>query len=388
MLKIQFKDGRKPAMWLIDSTLKIGSDPSCELVVDEPMVDGVHVELNINQNEILLRNVSGKRSVFVNDIPIIKEQVLHTWDVIRLGTCELEVVDPLKQRKSTPLQDAGKTVVRPSVSPWGVKAISTPLDGQYFSLTNGLVIGRDERSDIKLPFSYVSRKHLKVAIRKEKLFVEDLNSSNGTYVNGEQVKSCELRNGDELRLDEFIFHVVGPDTGNNAKPRAIVRSTKTNMRHEKSKPGNSATSAKKLVASHRVFLHGLSDDVEGKVFEITNAENHISRTLGHHLSTSEKSVSARHVYLREIDLGWEIKNDGAADGLLVNDKMQSRVILQDGDELIVGGSLLKFQCIGEQPLNYARPVKESGNKTLLIISVFIIAVALAATAYLTGIFNI
>lgn len=385
MLKIQFKDRRKPAMWLIDSTLKIGSDPSCEIIVDEEMVDPVHVELIIQQDEILLRNVSAQRSVFVNDIPIVNEQLLSAWDVLRLGESELEIIDPLQERNPAPEKKPEQaTVIRPVVSPWMLKALSAPLGGQYFSLKDSMVVGRDDASDIKLPYGYISRKHLKLVLSKDLLLVQDLKSSNGTYVNGERIVSSELRNGDELRLDEFAFEVIGPEVKNNSKPRKMVKT-----KPAKSKPADktqvgTTTQDKEQPASHKVFLHGLSEGVEGKVYEIVHTENHISRMLGHHLSTSEKSVSARHVYLTETELGWEIKNDGAADGLLVNGKMQSKVILQDGDDVIVGGSLLKFQCVGELPLTYAKPRKKPKKSGKFVVAM-IILLAIGAGIYFSGV---
>ena len=100
-----------------------------------------------------------------------------------------------------------------------LKAESSPLDGQYFSLANDFIIGRDEKSDITLPFSYVSRSHLKITLPEEKCFVEDLGSSNGTYINGDKVKSCEVRNGDELKIDQFTFQVIGPVVEKEDKPR-------------------------------------------------------------------------------------------------------------------------------------------------------------------------
>jgi pSer/pThr/pTyr-binding forkhead associated (FHA) protein len=387
MLKIQFKDRRKPAMWLVDSTLKIGSDPSCNIVVEEASVDPIHVELVIQQNEIVLKNVSTNRSVFINDIPVVKEHLLKSWDVLKVGESELEIIDPLSERNPPPVKKPDQaTVIRPIVSPWMLKAESAPLGGQYFSLSNGFIIGRDEKSDIKLPFSYVSRNHSKIAIRKEKLFIEDLNSSNGTYINGEKIKSCEVRNGDELRLDQFVFHVIGPVVEGVDRPRTIVRS---NTSKPKTKSSTMNSNQKDAMASHKVFLHGLSDDVHGKVYEIIKSESHISKLLGHHLSTSEKSVSARHVYLNETDVGWEIKNDGAADGLLVNGKMQSRVIIDDGDEIIVGGTLLKFQSVGDLPLNYAQPKENnSGGGKGLAISVIVIALGTTAAAiYFSGLLN-
>ncbi|TQV89777.1 FHA domain-containing protein [Aliikangiella coralliicola] len=386
MLKIQFKDRRKPAIWLVDSTFTIGSDPGCDIVVDEDQVDPQHVELVIQQDEILLKNVSAKRSVFINEVPVVNEHQLVAWDIIRLGTSELEIIDPLSERTPVPEKVPEQaTVIRPSVSPWMLKAISPPLDGQYFSLANGFDIGREKSCDVLVPLSYVSRKHAKFALRKDKLYIEDLNSSNGTYVNGERIKSCELRNGDELRLDEFIFSVIGPVTKVESKPRTIVREKVAKPKKENRVTANHGL-IKKSEASHKVFLHGMSPDVQGKIYEITKTQNHISRMLGHHLSTSERSVSARHVYLQETDLGWQIKNDGAADGLMVNGKMQARSVLQDGDELVVGGTLLKFQCVGDKPLNYAKPSGGSSGTGKAIAAV-VVVVVVALGAFYLGLFG-
>ena len=386
MLKVQFKDRRKPALWLVDSTLKIGSDPGCDIVIDESSVDPNHAELIISQDDITLKNVSPQRSVFINEVPVVDEHKLVAWDVIRLGSSELEIIDPLNDRQSEEnKQPEQATVIRPSVSPWMFKALSSPLEGQYFSLGNGNVIGRDEKNEIVIPASYVSRQHAKIAVRKEKLYIEDLGSSNGTYVNGDRVKSCELRNGDEVRFDEFIFSVIGPVSKVDSKPRTVVRD-KTVKPKSQSRPKRSVTQSdqKRVLASKPVFFHGLSHDVQGKVFEITNVQNHISRMLGHHLSTSERSVSARHVYLSETDLGWEIKNDGASDGLMINGKMQARAVLQDGDEITVGGTLLKFQSVGAQPLNYTRQIKSSSGRGKIILAIIIIIAAVAAGAYFAG----
>ncbi|MGX5202639.1 FHA domain-containing protein [Aliikangiella sp. IMCC44632] len=383
MLKIQFKDKRKPAMWLVDSTLKIGSDKSCELFIDEPSVDPVHVELIVQNGEILLKNVSQHRSVFVNEVPIVKEQKLTAWDIIKVGASELEVVDPLKQRESEPVvQQENKTVIRPAVSPWMLKALTAPLDGQYFSLSNGQIIGRDKEAEITLPLSFISRQHAKIALRKEKVYIEDLNSSNGTYVNGEKIKSAELRNGDELRLDQFAFSVIGPVSKLDSKPRTVVRDAIAKGSIKKSAtPTN--PDQKKTLADKTVYLHGLSAEIRGKVFTIPNVDNHISRMLGHHLSTSERSVSARHVYLSETDYGWEIRNNGASDGLLVNGKMQSRVVLQDGDEVTVGGTHLKFQCSGNAPLKLADLPEPPKSKKGIWLSLAMILIAAAAVVVVT-----
>jgi len=93
MLKIQFKDHRKPAMWLVDSSLKLGRDPKCDIVVDDLSVDLLHGELVIDDENISLTNLSHNKSIFVNEIPVVKSHELVAWDIIRLGDAELEIVD-------------------------------------------------------------------------------------------------------------------------------------------------------------------------------------------------------------------------------------------------------------------------------------------------------
>lgn len=377
MLKIQFKDRRKPAMWLVDSSIKLGKDSKCDIVINEAQVDAIHCEIVVEQSDITLNNLSASRSVFVNDVPVIKSQKLAAWDVIKLGTAELEIIDPLKERSQPPQSvRSSKTVIRPAISEWMLKANSAPLVGQFFQINHAFTIGRDEKADIMVPLSFISRVHAKLVIKKQKLYIEDANSSNGTFVNDEKVKSCELRNNDELRLDEFSFLVVGPDVAEQSKPRTIVREKKEVL--DRIRKSNTKTQNKPGLANGKVFLHDIDKLSTGKIYEINRSKNHLSKMLGHHLSTSEKSVSARHVYLNETGLGWEIVNNGASDGLLINGKMQIRAVLQDGDELIVGGTKLKFQSVGEVPLNYFKPKNSKSASSKIIWFILLVGAGLVA----------
>ena len=383
MLKIQFKDRRKPAMWLVDSSIKLGKDSKCDIVINEAKVDAIHCELVIEQSDITLNNLSANRTVFVNDVPVIKSQKLTAWDVIKLGTAELEIIDPLKERSQPPQSiQSSKTVIRPAISEWMLKANSAPLAGQFFQINHAFTIGRDEKADILVPLSFISRIHAKLIIKKQKLHVEDANSSNGTFVNDEKVKSCELRNNDELRLDEFSFLVVGPEVAEQSKPRTIVREKKEVQ--DRIKKTTTKSQNKSEMASGKVYLHDIASHSTGKIYEINRNKNHLSKMLGHHLSTSEKSVSARHVYLNETELGWEVVNNGASDGLLINDKMQIRAILQDGDEITVGGTRLKFQSVGEMPLSYFKPQNKSGFPVKIVIGIIVLLGSAVALAFSQG----
>jgi len=385
MLKIQFKDRRKPAMWLVDSSIKLGSDPQCDIIIQDPQVDAIQCELVIDHSDVTLNNLSSRRSIFVNNLPVVKLQKLMAWDVIRLGTTELEIIDPLKERNEPPpLVQSSKTIIRPVVSAWMLKANSAPLTGQFFQLNSGCSVGRDEKADIMVPLSFISRIHANFTLKNEKLYVEDAKSANGTFVNNERVKSCELRNGDELRLDEFSFLVVGPEVIEQRTPRTVVRENKEVL--DRVKKSTTQTQNKPDIASEKIFLHDIDKHSTGKVYEIVRTKNHLSKMLGHHLSTSEKSVSARHVYLSETDLGWEIINNGASDGLLINGKMQIRAMLHDGDEIIVGGTKLKFQSQDDIPRNYFKP-QRSKSSSLKFVWIILALGVVIAVLYTQGIFH-
>jgi hypothetical protein len=63
-----------------------------------------------------------------------------------------------------------------------------PSKGQVFDLVNDVyTIGRSPSSDIQVRDNTVSRNHLKIFRMKNEFFIEDLNSKNGTFVNGERV---------------------------------------------------------------------------------------------------------------------------------------------------------------------------------------------------------
>jgi transcriptional regulator of acetoin/glycerol metabolism len=72
-----------------------------------------------------------------------------------------------------------------------------------------LLMGREPPpGGLVLPFGSVSRVHARVAIRQAEILVDDLDSRNGTFVNGRKVKRAFVDEDDELRVGEVLFKVV------------------------------------------------------------------------------------------------------------------------------------------------------------------------------------
>jgi diguanylate cyclase (GGDEF)-like protein len=79
------------------------------------------------------------------------------------------------------------------------------MSGQHIGLMftvsqAATVIGRDGSADVQLQDGGVSRQHCKVSARGLEVTLEDLGSTNGTFVNRNQVTRCVLANGDQIEL--------------------------------------------------------------------------------------------------------------------------------------------------------------------------------------------
>jgi pSer/pThr/pTyr-binding forkhead associated (FHA) protein len=77
-----------------------------------------------------------------------------------------------------------------------------------FSVTrDATIIGRRQDCDLRIPLGEVSRKHCRLTKDKGQVHVEDLGSSNGTYVNGQRVPQADLQPGDSLQVGPVVFVV-------------------------------------------------------------------------------------------------------------------------------------------------------------------------------------
>ncbi|HYI02697.1 GGDEF domain-containing protein [Hyalangium sp.] len=73
-------------------------------------------------------------------------------------------------------------------------------------------IGRDEACNIQVELDNVSRRHARISTKQTRMFVEDLGSTNGTYLNDQEVLSPQpLRSGDLVKVGGSIFKFLDGD---------------------------------------------------------------------------------------------------------------------------------------------------------------------------------
>lgn len=83
-------------------------------------------------------------------------------------------------------------------------------DGSIIPIRSDLTLGRKDDNSIVLSDQHVSGNHAKIMIRNNGLFIEDLNSTNGTYLNGNRIRGkVKLVNKDEIKIGTAVFKILG-----------------------------------------------------------------------------------------------------------------------------------------------------------------------------------
>jgi len=92
-----------------------------------------------------------------------------------------------------------------------VIVIAGPNVGEMFQVSGLTEIGRGQEVAIRIHDSEISRRHARLVTKAGNVVVEDLGSTNGTFVNGEAIESVALADGDKIQVGtttilKFSYH--------------------------------------------------------------------------------------------------------------------------------------------------------------------------------------
>jgi len=80
--------------------------------------------------------------------------------------------------------------------------------GRRLDLIGGLSIGRSKEADVRIEDRYASSLHARVFSREGRFYVEDMNSTNGTLLNGATLQGeAELIDGDSVQIGDTVFRL-------------------------------------------------------------------------------------------------------------------------------------------------------------------------------------
>jgi pSer/pThr/pTyr-binding forkhead associated (FHA) protein len=198
-----------------------------------------------------------------------------------------------------------------------------------------IVIGRDQSCSVVLSDSVVSRRHACIVREGPLYFLEDLNSSYGTRVNGAALPSGEkrlLRNGDVI--------AVGPYD--------VVFDRVADLPSE---DGDNAVVAKKVVkdalrgmsAETHPYLRHMNGASEGQRIAIRDAgQLVIGRGPDVDVSLEDDLVSRRHALVRRDWTGTHLEDLDSRNGVRVNRRKVREHTLKDRDEIEIGSARLLY----------------------------------------------
>ena len=200
--------------------LRLGRAPANTVAFpDEPAVSAQHAKIVRLEDGFVVVDLESTNGTFVNGRRIRRAH-LRRGDRIALGPGGPELLVTIEAGTA-----GGGTVVIPSFAGLAARSGSATLIGEQDLPAEGLVLGRGETAGLRLDSPIVSLGHARLRAEGAGAVVEDLGSTNGTYVNGRRVTRHKIEAGDLVVVGPFRLEVEGTrvkvyDTRRRAELRA------------------------------------------------------------------------------------------------------------------------------------------------------------------------
>jgi pSer/pThr/pTyr-binding forkhead associated (FHA) protein len=227
---LSFPKGEHQDVIVQPGEVTIGSAPDNAVVLGQGAVQPHHVSIIIDQRGFTMFVKDTDAQTHVNARPVREIAILHLGDVVSLDAVNM-VLKPDRDDNIRPPAAGSETMANQGngqddtryrqIPPKAVlRGVSGPLFGKIVAIQGRLVIGRGEDCDLVLDEPEMSRKHAMIEINQTEIYLRDLGSANGTFVNGVQVRDAQLHTGDQLAFDRNRFLVEAPGMPQR-KPDAI-----------------------------------------------------------------------------------------------------------------------------------------------------------------------
>ena len=198
---------------ILKGQMSLGRSVETDIRLDDTIASRKHAVIDVVGEQVTLTDLNSSNGTYVNELKIGASMTLHNGDRVRIGNTTLvfkaaaassaetnKVTSPQEQ----PVQDG--TVV------WQSGAAPMTLvrgDGSEFGLNRSIRIGRSKDNDIDLlEDTSASHFHCKIDVIAGQAVISDLNSSNGTWVNGKKIsKPVTLKHGDKILVGDSVLRL-------------------------------------------------------------------------------------------------------------------------------------------------------------------------------------
>jgi pSer/pThr/pTyr-binding forkhead associated (FHA) protein len=262
-------------------------------------------------------------------------------------------------------------------------------DAKGIAIAGDFSVGRANESSLQLVEGHVSRHHARLRVVGGTIWVQDLHSANGTFVNGDRVTGAwRLFHGDEIAFDTMRYQVIGdaPDLTPIRPPGAPPDQLEISERlveppRVETAEIATAESAESVPATPSAVtldagptLIGRSAPVMGRAFPLAFGRHLIGRGPDADIHIAEASVSLRHAEIELRPDGAQLVNLISTNGTWVNDAEIHTARLKSGDVVRIGRVSLEYRA---PPSRADRAQRSRLRWIALAIAVLVASVAIA-----------
>jgi pSer/pThr/pTyr-binding forkhead associated (FHA) protein len=240
---------------------------------------------------------------------------------------------------------------------WVLQSSSDNTTDKVINIKSGtMVIGRNASCDIILDDEMISSQHAKLRFSDGIIKLKDLNSTNGTYVNGKKINESVLFDGYDISFDMVSFKLKALPS--SSSPKTKIRSA-VSIDKPESKPAPAPDAFKPAPDAFK--MERAPDDppqnfsLESKAsLEIIQGQSNKPRynleggsfifgRLGtSDIALQDEAVSNFHALLSRIDDQWILKDYGSANGTYINNIQITRQALKHGDSIRLGHTVIRY----------------------------------------------
>ena len=234
-MKLVFPGGEHPQVLLARGVNRVGSDPDATIFLDRAGLLARHCQLHVSAAGVML-DVAADANVSVNDRPVAGLISLRAgdtlgFDQVQARLAAMESVEAADHTGSTAAtrrpgsDDPSVTAVRLVLPRYVLRGVSGTVFGRTIALHAATTIGRSQECNLPIDEPGLSRIHARMIPGGDGVQLEDLGSTNGTFINDERVVRGMARVGDEIGFDTVRFRLTASHPADQAGPGQQERTT-------------------------------------------------------------------------------------------------------------------------------------------------------------------
>jgi len=218
-------------------------------------------------------------------------------------------------------------------------------------------VGRDKENTVVLNHEGISGFHAEIQAEKDSLYIVDMGSANGTFVNGRKVDGrVALSTWDRVRFDTVEAEVVDTE---KRRPTKVSRAVS-----DADIAGNKASTTVRPSVGDFV-LKGTSGAVAGKSYSLTGSLI-VGREADCDIVIEDTMISSRHAKIEVSGQDIRITDLGSTNGTFVNGNRVTETVIKAGDEVCFDRVAFLVESPGTSAgQTSVRPAVEGGKTRIM-----------------------